>query len=117
MADFEYVFSDESPSRATHAPRALTAVDWVTEHQDAAVERLFVLLEQNQAAIAALAHAWRHTRRALEVTQDELARTLDALAAETAQRRPADAVKSATDPVTSTLRSPGRGPYIPGTRS
>jgi predicted dithiol-disulfide oxidoreductase (DUF899 family) len=39
-------------------------------------------LEENQAAIAALAQAWRHKSRALEVTEAELARTLEALAAE-----------------------------------
>jgi hypothetical protein len=86
VAEFEYEFSDDLSLWAATSPRAHSAVDWVTEHQDAAVERLFLLLEQNQAAIAALAQAWRHTRRALEVTQDELARTLEALAAETAHR-------------------------------
>jgi hypothetical protein len=86
LAEFEYELSDDLSLWAATSPRARSAVDWVTEHQDAAVERLFLLLEQNQAAIAALAQAWRHTRRALEVTQDELARTLEALAAETAHR-------------------------------
>jgi hypothetical protein len=49
---------------------------------DATVERLLLVLEENQAAIAALAQAWRHKSRALEVTQAELAQTQEALAAE-----------------------------------
>jgi hypothetical protein len=54
----------------------------ITDPYEATVERLFVLLEENQAAIATLAQAWRHTRRALEQTRAELSRTRDALAAE-----------------------------------
>jgi hypothetical protein len=54
---------------------------------DATVERLLALLEENQAAIAALAQAWRHKSRMLEVTQAELAHTLEALAAERRVRR------------------------------
>ena len=53
-----------------------------TDPYDATVERLLAVLEENQAAIAALAQAWRHKSRALEVTQAELAQTLEALAAE-----------------------------------
>lgn len=49
---------------------------------DATVERLLGVLEENQAAIAALTQAWRHKSRALEITEAELARTLEALAAE-----------------------------------
>src|SRR6266566_7062965 len=48
---------------------------------EAVVERLFVLLEENQVAVATLAQAWQHTRRALELTQAELSRTQDALGA------------------------------------
>jgi hypothetical protein len=54
---------------------------------DATVEQLFLLLEENQAAIATLAQAWRHTRRALEQTRAELSRTRDALADERQIRR------------------------------
>jgi hypothetical protein len=54
---------------------------------DVAVEQLFVLLEENQAAIATLAQAWRHKTRALELTQAELSRTQDALAAERRTQR------------------------------
>ena len=54
---------------------------------DATVERLLGLLEENQSAIAALAQAWRHKNRMLEITQAELAQTLDALAAERRVRR------------------------------
>jgi hypothetical protein len=54
---------------------------------EAAVERLFVLLEENQVAMAILAQAWRHMRRALELTQAELSRTQDALAAERGAHR------------------------------
>jgi hypothetical protein len=54
---------------------------------EATAERLFVLLEENQAAIATLAQAWRHTRRALEQTRAELSRTEDALAAERQSHR------------------------------
>jgi hypothetical protein len=43
--------------------------------------RLFALLEQNQAAIAALAQAWRHTRRALELAQADLTNAQNALLA------------------------------------
>jgi hypothetical protein len=56
---------------------------------DATVERLLSVLEENQAAIAALVQAWRHKSRALEVTQAELARTLEALAAERNRHREA----------------------------
>lgn len=49
---------------------------------DATVERLLALVEENQAAIAALAQAWRHKSRALAVTEAELAQSLEALAAE-----------------------------------
>lgn len=55
----------------------------------ATVERLFALLEENQVAIAALAQAWRHQSRALELTQAELARTQEALAADRRIRRQA----------------------------
>lgn len=69
-------------SPVTDPSRAQSAVDWITERQDDAVERLFALLEQNQGAIAALAQAWRHTKRALELSQADLAYTKRALAAE-----------------------------------
>lgn len=80
MANLEWARSDDHlPTTALHAA---SAVDWITEHEEAAVERLFALVEQNQVAIAALAQAWRHTRRALARTQAELADAQDALAAE-----------------------------------
>jgi hypothetical protein len=82
MASLEWEHARDRPLAATDPLHAQSAVDWITEHQDAAVERLFALLEQNQAAIAALAQAWRHTKRALEATQLELASTRRALAAE-----------------------------------
>lgn len=83
MASFEWErASDRSVAEAMDTLYAQGTVDWITEHQDAAVERLFALLEQNQAAIAALAQAWRHTRRALELSQAELAYTKRTAAAE-----------------------------------
>ncbi|HET8751484.1 MAG TPA: hypothetical protein VFM43_03035 [Gaiellaceae bacterium] len=82
MANLEWERVGEPAVPAVPPLRPHSAVDWITEHQEAAVERLFVLLEQNQAAIAALAQAWRHTRRALELTQAELANTQNELAAE-----------------------------------
>ncbi len=57
------------------APDEPVKPNGATDPYEATVERLFALLEQNQAAIAALAQAWRHTRRALELTQAELAYT------------------------------------------
>jgi hypothetical protein len=82
VSNLEYERAGDRPLAATDPPEAPNAVDWITERQDEAVERLFALLEQNQAAIGALAQAWRHTRRALELTQAELAYTKRALAAE-----------------------------------
>jgi hypothetical protein len=82
MASLESERASDRPWEAENPVDARSAVDWITEHQDAAVERLFALLEQNQAAIAALAQAWRHTRRALELSQAELAYAKRALAAE-----------------------------------
>ena len=83
MANLEWERASDRLSGAAMDPLyAQSAVDWITEHEDAAVERLFALLEQNQAAIAALAQAWRHTRRALELSQAELAYTKRAAAAE-----------------------------------
>jgi len=82
MANLEWDCGGDRPLAATDSVHGQSAVDWITEHQDAGVERLFALLEQNQTAIAALAQAWRHTRRALELTQAELAYTKRALAAE-----------------------------------
>jgi len=83
MANLEWERASDGSLEATGDPLyAQSAVDWITEHEDAAVERLFALLEQNQAAIAALAQAWRHTRRALELSQAELAYTKRAAAAE-----------------------------------
>ena len=51
------------------------------------VERLLALLEENRVAIATLAQAWRHTNRALQLTQAELAHTQERLAAEQQIRR------------------------------
>jgi hypothetical protein len=93
MASLEWERASDRPLDAQTEPlHAQSAVDWITEHEDAAVERLFALLEQNQAAIAALAQAWRHTRRALELSQAELAYTKRAAAAERLLhgQRPAD---------------------------
>lgn len=72
MANLEWERASDRPAAAMDQRHAQSAVEWITEHEDAAVERLFALLEQNQAAIAALAQAWRHTRRALELTRAEL---------------------------------------------
>jgi hypothetical protein len=87
MANLEWERSEDDPLPTTARLRSATAVDWITDHEEAAVERLFALLEQNQVAIAALAQAWRHTRRALAVTQAELAQTQSTLAAELRLRR------------------------------
>src|SRR5215471_7167222 len=78
MANLEWEHAGDRPLEST----TQSAVDWISEHEDAAVERLFALLEQNQAAIAALAQAWRHTRRALELSQAELAYLKRTVAAE-----------------------------------
>jgi hypothetical protein len=83
MERFEWERASDRPlTQAIDTLYAQGTVDWITEHQDAAVERLFALLEQNQAAIAALAQAWRHTRRALELSQAELADLKRTVAAE-----------------------------------
>lgn len=58
------------------------------------VERLLALLEENRIAIATLAQAWRHTNRALQLTQAELAHTQERLAAE--QQIPAKLRRKAT---------------------
>jgi hypothetical protein len=94
MANVEWERVGDSPLAVPERAPGQSAVDWITEHEDAAVERLFALLEQNQAAIAALAQAWRHTRRALDLSQAELAYTKRALAAERRihGRPPADEV-------------------------
>jgi hypothetical protein len=93
MANLEWERAGDCPLEATADPLyTQSAVDWITEHEDEAVERLFALHDQNQAAIAALAQAWRHTRQALELSQAELAYTKRAAAAERLihGRRPSD---------------------------
>ena len=50
------------------------------------VERLFALLEENQIAITALAQAWRHTNRTLQLTRAQLEHTQESLAAERRSR-------------------------------
>jgi hypothetical protein len=77
----------EGASEPFQPPKSGTAISVEplepTETADpygATVERLFVLLEENRIATATLAHAWRHMRRALELTQAELSRAQDALA-------------------------------------
>jgi hypothetical protein len=72
---------DEEPVRPTES----------ADPYEAAVERLFLLLEENRVEIATLAQAWRHTRRELELTRTELARTQEALAAERRNQRKASA--------------------------
>ncbi len=75
------------PARAEAAQRVIRNEGG--DPYDATVERLLSLLEENQAAIAALGQAWRHKSRALEVTQAELAHTLEALATERRHRQAA----------------------------
>lgn len=82
MANVEWERLHDHSVQATAELQGTSALDWITEHEEEAVERLFALLEQNQVAIAALAQAWRHTRRALARTQAELADTRNTLAAE-----------------------------------
>lgn len=85
MASFKVEGSGEPfqpPEHGTAPPEERIGAPGAADPYDAAVERLFVLLEENQVAVAALAQAWRHTRRALELAQAELSRTQDALAAE-----------------------------------
>ncbi len=53
------------------------------------VEGLFALLEENQIAIRALAQAWRHTRRDLELTKVQLEAAERRLAAEALKHRKA----------------------------
>ena len=91
VSNFECEREGDRPPAWTEPLQAQNAVDWITERQDVAVERLFALLEQNQAAIGALAQAWRHTRRALELSQAELAYTKRALAAERSIHAPSRA--------------------------
>jgi len=73
---------DRVPTEEAAPGPGHSAADWMSANEEAAVERLFALLEQNQVAIAALAQAWRHTRRALQLTQARLAYTERLLAAE-----------------------------------
>jgi ABC-type nitrate/sulfonate/bicarbonate transport system substrate-binding protein len=87
MTSFEWERSSDRPLPASGPSGLPTAADWIREHQDAAVERLFKLLEENQAALAALAQAWRQTRRALELTQADLTVTQNELAAERRSHR------------------------------
>jgi hypothetical protein len=75
-------YVDRVPIEESAPSNGHSAADWISETEEAAVERLFALLEQNQVAIAALAQAWRHTRRALQLTQARLAYTERLLAAE-----------------------------------
>ncbi len=56
---------------------------------EATVERLLALLEENQIAITALAKAWRHTSRDLELTKVQLEAAERRLAAETLKHRKA----------------------------
>ena len=77
---------DRSPPAQVEAGQRVMPHDG-SDAYDATVERLLEVLEENQVAIAALVQAWRHKSRALEVTQAELARTLDALAAERVRHR------------------------------
>lgn len=89
MANLEWECPGDRPSppRFEAAQRVMSTDGW--DAYDATVERLLEVLEENQAAIATLVQAWRHKSRALEVTQAELARTLEALAAERRGRREA----------------------------
>jgi len=85
MASVKVEDSSESwqPSDpGTATPKEPVKPTETADPYNAAVERLFVLLEENQVAVTTLAQAWQHTRRALELTQAELSRTQDALAAE-----------------------------------
>lgn len=72
----------QPPEHGTAPPEERIGAPEAVDPYDAAVERLFVLLEENQVAVAALAQAWRHTRRDLELARAELSRTQAALAAE-----------------------------------
>jgi hypothetical protein len=90
MASFEVEGSSEpcqQPERATAPPEEWVRSSDAADPYEATVERLFMLLEENQVAVAALAQAWRHTRRALQLAQAELSRTQDALAAERRMQR------------------------------
>jgi len=80
MASVEWERSGDRP-----LPTGVEAVD----AYETTVERLFALLEENQVAIAALAQAWRHQNRVLELTRAELAHTQEVLAAERRLDRPA----------------------------
>jgi hypothetical protein len=85
MASFKVEGSSEpcQPREVgTATPEEPVKPNEIADPYDAAVERLFVLLEENQVAMATLAQAWRHMRRALELAQAELSRAQDALAAE-----------------------------------
>jgi hypothetical protein len=85
MASFKVAGSSEpwqSPESGTAPPDAPVKATETADPYEAAVEQLFVLLEENQVAIRTLAQAWRHMRRSLQLTQAELSRTQAALAAE-----------------------------------
>lgn len=91
MASVEAERSGDRPlptrTAATPAHEKPLTEDNAADPYEALVERLFSILEENQVAIATLAQAWRHTRRALELTQADLAYTKRALAAEQLIRR------------------------------
>jgi len=76
----------ERPSATSDAFDAPTAMSRShvagPDPYEATVERLFALLEENQIAIQALAQAWRHTSRALELTKAQLANAEQRLATE-----------------------------------
>jgi hypothetical protein len=85
MASFTVERSGEPwqpPKSGTPIPQEELKPTETVDPYQATVERLFVLLEENRVATATLAQAWRHMRRALELTQAELSRAQDALAAE-----------------------------------
>jgi hypothetical protein len=82
---------DERPTDALPLSHAAPAGDSVQQTgadacYQTAVERLFALLEENQVAITALAQAWRHTNRTLQLTQAQLAHTQEMLAVERRSR-------------------------------
>jgi hypothetical protein len=88
MASLEWERPSDRPAAAAadHPRQAAGDVNRTDAPYETTVERLFALLEENQVAITALAQAWRHTNRTLELTQAQLAHTQELLDVERGNR-------------------------------
>jgi len=88
MASLEWERSSVRPvaAAADHPRQAAGDANLTDATYEATIERLFALLEENQVAITALAQAWRHTNRTLQLTQAQLAHTQELLDVERGNR-------------------------------